>query len=473
LVELIGAAGRRNLQTYAEDLISAVKIALCDSSQEVRESAATAFNLLHKQVGQEVMNIIFPALLHMLEEGDMQALLGIKEVVAQKSGDLLPYLIPKLIKPIPLGTFQATAIEAVASVSGSVLHQYVNVLIPAIIESIVAYENGGDNEKKEACQSALQSVVGSIENVGVQWTCVELGKHVENESAGWRVVAYWAINEYLKNTETDYSAQLPMLLKDIYSGFFDEDQAVLLAANGCLATVNKVVDVVELLGHLDFIRQNVGAKVSRLKYGANGIQENVVVPGYNIPKGLAPVVPVYLHGLMYGSSVQRECAAEGIGELVEWSSAASLKPYFVKLTGPLIRVVGDRFSSSVKAAILKTLILLLGKAGVRLRAFLPQLQTTFLKNMPDTSHIVRRLSVEALDALLPMVTRVDPLVTEILNGLKSAELTGVKESYATALSNVIKVKKEKISEKLKEEISDFLKNKNENDDIQKIIESVL
>ena len=214
-------------------------------------------------------------------------------------------------------------------------------------------------------------------------------------------------------------------------------------------------DVVELLGHLDFIRQNVGAKVSRLKYGANGIQENVEVPGYNIPKGLAPVVPVYLHGLMYGSSVQRECAAEGIGELVEWSSAASLKPYFVKLTGPLIRVVGDRFSSSVKAAILKTLILLLGKAGVRLRAFLPQLQTTFLKNMPDTSHIVRRLSVEALDALLPMVTRVDPLVTEILNGLKSAELTGVKESYATALSNVIKVKKEKISEKLKRKYLTF------------------
>ena len=190
-----------------------------------------------------------------------------------------------------------------------------------------------------------------------------IGKHVGNENAGWRVAAYWAINEYLKNTET-VLCSTTNALKDIYGGFFDEDQAV-TAANGCLATVNKVVDVVELLGHLDFIRQNVGAKVSRLKYGANGIQENVEVPGYNIPKGLAPVVPVYLHGLMYGSSVQRECAAEGIGELVEWSSAASLKPYFVKLTGPLIRVVGDRFSSSVKAAILKTLILLLGQAGVR------------------------------------------------------------------------------------------------------------
>ena len=122
---------------------------------------------------------------------------------------------------------------------------------------------------------------------------------------------------------------------------------------------------------------------------------------------------------------------------------------------------------------LKTLILLLGKAGVKLRAFLPQLQTTFLKNIPDTSHIVRKLSVEALDALLPMVTRVDPLVTEVLNGLIAAELTGVKESYAIALANIIKVKKDKISEKLKDQIADFLKNKNENEDIEKTLTSVL
>ncbi len=473
LVELIGAAGRRNLQTYAEDLISAVKIALCDTSQEVRESAATAFNSLHKQVGQDVMNIIFPALLEMLENGDKQALLGIKEVVAQKSGELLPYLIPKLIKPIPLGNFQATAIEAVASVSGSMLHHHVNTLLPAIIESIVHYEENSDVENKDVCKSALQGVVCSIEDIGVQWTCVELGKHLKNDNSVWRATSFWAINEFLLNTKADYSAQLPMLLKDIFNGFFDEDQTVLVAASGCLATVNKVVDIVELLGNLDFIRQTVSAQVSKLKYGTQGVQDEVFVPGYNIPKGLAPVVPVYLHGLMYGSTLQRECAAEGIGELVKYSTTDSLKRYFVKLTGPLIRVVGDRFPSSVKGAILKTLILLLGKAGVKLRAFLPQLQTTFLKNIPDTSHIVRKLSVEALDALLPMVTRVDPLVTEVLNGLIAAELTGVKESYAIALANIIKVKKDKISEKLKDQIADFLKNKNENEDIEKTLTSVL
>ena len=72
-----------------------------------------------------------------------------------------PELIPKLIKPIPLGNFQATAIEAVASVSGSMLHHHVNTLLPAIIESIVHYEENSDVENKDVCKSALQGVVCS------------------------------------------------------------------------------------------------------------------------------------------------------------------------------------------------------------------------------------------------------------------------------------------------------------------------
>ena len=52
-------------------------------------------------------------------------------------------------------------------------------------------------------------------------------------------------------------------------------------------------------------------------------------------------------------------------------------------TGPLIRIIGDRFPWEIKAAILKTLGLLIRKAGPRLKPFVPQLQTTFLKCLPD------------------------------------------------------------------------------------------
>jgi hypothetical protein len=45
-------------------------------------------------------------------------------------------------------------------------------------------------------------------------------------------------------------------------------------------------------------------------------------------------------------------AAEGLGELVQVTSEESLKPYVVQITGPLIRIVGDRFPSQVGVGVL-------------------------------------------------------------------------------------------------------------------------
>jgi hypothetical protein len=45
-----------------------------------------------------------------------------------------------------------------------------------------------------------------------------------------------------------------------------------------------------------------------------------------------------------GASAElRELSAEGLGELVEVTGEDSLKPYVVQITGPLIRIIGDKF----------------------------------------------------------------------------------------------------------------------------------
>ncbi len=47
---------------------------------------------------------------------------------------------------------------------------------------------------------------------------------------------------------------------------------------------------------------------------------------------------------MQGSSADvREAAAEGLGELVDVVSEEALKPFVVMITGPLIRIIGDRW----------------------------------------------------------------------------------------------------------------------------------
>ena len=67
------------------------------------------------------------------------------------------------------------------------------------------------------------------------------------------------------------------------------------------------------------------------------------------------MVPLFLQGLLNGSNEIREQAAIGIGELCQLTSEDGLKPFVIQMTGPLIRVIGDRFTWQVKAAILNTL----------------------------------------------------------------------------------------------------------------------
>lgn len=57
----------------------------------------------------------------------------------------------------------------------------------------------------------------------------------------------------------------------------------------------------------------------------------------------------------------KEQAAQGLGEVIKLTSAQALQPSVVPITGPLIRILGDRFNWNVKAAVLETLALLLAK----------------------------------------------------------------------------------------------------------------
>lgn len=130
--------------------------------------------------------------------------------------------------------------------------------------------------------------------------------------------------------------------------------------------------------------------------------------------------PTSSQGVLQGWAPEiREAAAEGLGELVNVINEETLKPFVIQITGPLIRIIGDRFPPSVKAAILTTLGRLISKARVGLKPFVPQLQTTFLKCLNDRdSQSVRETAARNLGALTVMSSRLDPLVTDLANTAK-------------------------------------------------------
>lgn len=78
-------------------------------------------------------------------------------------------------------------------------------------------------------------------------------------------------------------------------------------------------------------------------------------------QGIAPIWTIFREGILNGPPELKESAAKGLGEVIRRTSAEALKPSVVSITGPLIRILGDRFTHHVKVAVLETLGLLLGK----------------------------------------------------------------------------------------------------------------
>ena len=141
-------------------------------------------------------------------------------------------------------------------------------------------------------------------------------------------------------------------------------------------------------------------------------------------------MPIFQRGILYGDSNIREASAAGLGELITLTAKKYLAgPSTIKMTGPLLRIVGDRNPAAVKVAIINTLGLILTKGGPALRAFVPQFQTTFVKALSDPYRQVRLRAISALGLLMPLSTRLDPLIKELVSSsLGKGTISSVDES---------------------------------------------
>ena len=175
----------------------------------------------------------------------------------------------------------------------------------------------------------------------------------------------------------------------------------------------------ELITNVDFMRNCMSSTVSDARHRPGFKQclsdtGDFLLPIFSLPKALDPFITLFLHGLLNGSQGIREASADGLSDVLAATDSASLKPYLIKTTGPLIRVLGDRFPSDVKAAILRTLSILLEKGGAGLKAFAPQLQTTFVKSLSDPSKQVRSRAVRALGQVMVRIYTLYSMYTYIV-----------------------------------------------------------
>ena len=87
----------------------------------------------------------------------------------------------------------------------------------------------------------------------------------------------------------------------------------------------------------------------------------------------------------------------------------------------------------------QALIVLLDKGGAALKAFVPQLQTTFVKSLNDPSREVRVRGGVALGKLMSLTVRVDPLLNELCGICLQADSNAIRSSVLDAVVSVLSV----------------------------------
>ncbi|KAG6003469.1 hypothetical protein E4U21_002005 [Claviceps maximensis] len=427
LRELISSASPEALEDHEKTLISVVRTALTDSDEEVREAAAEAFDSLQQILGKRAVDQVLPFLLNLLRseneaENALSALLTLLTETT-RSNIILPNLIPTLTKP-PISAFDAKALASLSKVAGAAM----NRRLPGIINSLMENEiTCSDEDLRADLENSFDTVIQSIDEYdGLNTVMNVLLGLLKHEDHRRRAATARHITSFFAASAVDYSRYNQDIIRSLLNLFDDSDSDVIKTSWAALNEFTKKLRKEEMEALVVSTRQTL------LRVGVAGAN----LRGFELPKGINAILPIFLQGLMNGTAEQRVQAALGISDIVDRTSEASLKPFVTQITGPLIRVVSER-ATEVKSAILLTLNNLLDKMPIALKPFLPQLQRTFAKSLADTSSdVLRSRAAKALGTLIKYTPRVDPLIAELVTGSKTAD-AGVKTAMLKALYEVI------------------------------------
>lgn len=427
LREIIASASPEALEDYEKTLVSVVRIALVDGDEEVRETAAEAFDSLQKILGKKAVDQVLPYLLNLLRTEDEAdtALAALLTLLTDntRSNIILPNLVPTLLVS-PITPFNAKAIASLSEVAGPAMTRRLPAILNALMDNIVVCKNDALRSDLEDSFDAILLSVDEFD--GLNTTMAVILALVKNDDHQKRSIADVRLSNFFANSDIDFSRYHQDLIRVLLISFDDSDPDVVKAAWLALSELTKRLkkeEMESLVFSTHQILQQVGVA------GAN-------LPGFQLPKGISAVLPIFLQGLMNGTVDQRTHAALAISDIVDRSSPDSLKPFVTQITGPLIRVVSER-SVDVKSAILLTLNNLLGKIPTFLKPFLPQLQRTFAKSLADTtSEVLRSRAARALGTLITLTPRIDPLIAELVTGSKAPD-AGVQNAMLRALYEVV------------------------------------
>lgn len=188
LTDVIKCCSKEQIIRFLEIITKLVQDALSDDDEEVRSMASQSFQGLYTLVGTRAFDEIVPSLMVSLandndETAQRHALNGLTGILAVRSRELLPYIIPRLISR-PITSNHARALSRISVVTGATIHKHFPAIIPALLLDLS--EGDTDEERLEALRECSRAICGSVHTEGVQSLVSEIATKCNSDKASIR-----------------------------------------------------------------------------------------------------------------------------------------------------------------------------------------------------------------------------------------------------------------------------------------------
>ena len=190
LTEVIKCSTKEQILRYLEIIVKVVQDALSTDDEAVKAMAAASFQSLHAVVGGRAMDEIVPSIMVALENGEedpaarTKALNSLTGILSVRSRELLPYILPRLIKR-PITINHAEVLAGVAKVSQRSIQSHFSTVIPALLKDLAELEEG-DAERGEAIRGAAKAICGKVDPSGVNILVSEIVSKCSNDKPSIR-----------------------------------------------------------------------------------------------------------------------------------------------------------------------------------------------------------------------------------------------------------------------------------------------
>ncbi len=204
LAEVINCSSKEQITKFLGILVKVVQDALCDTDSRVRTLASSCFQNLYNAVGNRTLDEIVPALLLSMDSDDdvtkTRALNGMTGILGVRSRELLPYIIPRLIKT-PLSVSHADALGSISRATGGTIHLHFSSIIPTLISELASFSEVEDKAREEAVRRCCRAVCHNVDTTGVNWLVSEIASKCTHDRPTVRKEACWTFQVLIEESE--------------------------------------------------------------------------------------------------------------------------------------------------------------------------------------------------------------------------------------------------------------------------------